>query len=289
MGTVLILDATHVDGMRGWLGAIRRAPAPIATVVLDDVGGGAGPSTLVDVLEMARAVVRTVQERRASVIVGCRSRIVDAVVAASATLLEYPHVGTCTGLVDLGHATTQLIGRTVDERANRVVEGPFTCVLSGPARRSVADVDDVMAAVVRAGRSDRSGAVRGMDSAMSGAGIVVCVGGGVVPSMVPPLLRWAHPRGVQIVGTKPAVATGAVDTLVGWSGVRLEGATVVTLGVRGAPHALWALDDCDWLVAVDVDERAPIFRYADEGYRADANDVIRALTSDARHAIGDAP
>lgn len=95
---------------------------------------------------------------------------------------------------------------------------------------------------------------------------VLCIGRGVKNrDIFARICKVAEECGAGIVGTRPAAEAGFIehDRLVGQSGKRLSSQIYVSLGVSGANQHVAGIKNAEIIIAVNSDEHAPIFDYAD--------------------------
>ena len=75
------------------------------------------------------------------------------------------------------------------------------------------------------------------------------------------------------------------DRWIGVSGKKLRGKLYIACGISGAPQHIMAASDVKVIVAVNKDENAPIFRYADYGVVADLYQFLPAFISRLKERI----
>jgi electron transfer flavoprotein alpha subunit len=85
--------------------------------------------------------------------------------------------------------------------------------------------------------------------------------------------------GAPLGFSRPAALNGwgGVGDIVGQSGVRIRAECCIALGVSGAAAFMAGIESVGRLIAVNTDKNAPIFRYADLGIIAPAQDFMMAL------------
>jgi electron transfer flavoprotein alpha subunit len=93
------------------------------------------------------------------------------------------------------------------------------------------------------------------------------------------LRRIAGRFGAPLGFSRPAALNGwgAIGEIIGQSGVRTGAETCVVLGVSGAAAFMAGIESAVTLIAVNPDKNAPIFRYADIGIIAGAEEFMNAL------------
>ena len=65
---------------------------------------------------------------------------------------------------------------------------------------------------------------------------------------------------------------------VGKSGLKVKPKVYLAIGISGAPEHIEGMRDADTIIAINTDENAPIFDYADYGTTEDLFDVVPAIT-----------
>lgn len=70
---------------------------------------------------------------------------------------------------------------------------------------------------------------------------------------------------------------GKTGDIIGQSGIRTQAAACVALGVSGAAAFMAGIENVEYLIAVNTDKDAPVFRYADAGIIAAAEEFMNAL------------
>jgi electron transfer flavoprotein alpha subunit len=93
------------------------------------------------------------------------------------------------------------------------------------------------------------------------------------------LRRIAGRFGAPLGFSRPAALNGwgEIEEIVGQSGVRTGVETCLAVGVSGAAAFMAGIESAHTLIAVNTDRNAPIFRYADIGIIAGAEEFIAAL------------
>ena len=72
-------------------------------------------------------------------------------------------------------------------------------------------------------------------------------------------------------------AWAAMDRLIGVSGTRTAPALCIVVGASGAPALHWGIEKAAFIVAIDLDERAPIVRNADAAVLDDGVVIVEEL------------
>ncbi|MDR1375059.1 MAG: FAD-binding protein [Treponema sp.] len=93
------------------------------------------------------------------------------------------------------------------------------------------------------------------------------------------LRRIAGRFGAPLGFSRPAALNGwgEIAGIIGQSGVRTNAEVCVALGVSGAAAFMTGIESPSTLIAVNPDKNAPIFRYADTGIIAGAEEFIAAM------------
>ena len=93
------------------------------------------------------------------------------------------------------------------------------------------------------------------------------------------LRRAAGHFGAPLGFSRPAALNGwgEIDEIIGQSGLRCAAEICVAVGVSGAAAFMAGVEFVSTLIAVNPDKDAPIFRYADIGISAGAEEFIAAL------------
>jgi electron transfer flavoprotein alpha subunit len=99
------------------------------------------------------------------------------------------------------------------------------------------------------------------------------------------LRRMAVRFGAPLGFSRPAALNGWGKTgeIVGQSGIRAGADLCVALGVSGAAAFIAGIESVSTLIAVNPDKNAPIFRYADVGIIAGAEEFMDALETEMDH------
>lgn len=110
--------------------------------------------------------------------------------------------------------------------------------------------------------------------------IVVSVGRGIQNQENLKLAeRLAKALGGVVAGSRPVVDQGWLPTtrLVGKSGKQVKPKLYLAVGISGAPEHLEGVPDAELMIAVNTDEKAPIFDVAQYGTTCDALELMPAL------------
>jgi electron transfer flavoprotein alpha subunit len=112
------------------------------------------------------------------------------------------------------------------------------------------------------------------------AGVVVSGGRGMGSAKAfQALYALAELLGGQVGGTRPAVAQGWIpeDRMIGQTGRAVHPKVLITCGTSGALQYAASLTGAEFIIAIDRDPQAPIFRTADLGIVGDAREIIPRL------------
>ncbi len=118
---------------------------------------------------------------------------------------------------------------------------------------------------------------------LSTAQVVVAAGGGVANeeqfnTMITPL---AEKLGAAIGASKMPIANGfcGADCLVGQTGKTIAPALYLAIGISGANQHVAGMKGAKTIIAINSDEEAPIFKYADYGLVADIKTALPEILS----------
>ncbi|GEM_PF-6766242 len=109
--------------------------------------------------------------------------------------------------------------------------------------------------------------------------LIIGIGGGVSKSAMPLVLRLAELLGADIVGTRVAFDRGLIDKsrYVGQTGISINGDIYLALGISGAAQHMIGVPKRMKIIAVNVDEKAPIAALSDYFVKERAEDFVRAM------------
>lgn len=130
---------------------------------------------------------------------------------------------------------------------------------------------------------------RSVSQPLEGAETVIAVGWGVYSlgslSLVEEL---AQVTGGVIGGTRPMVDRGWVsaDRMIGQSGKTVGPQLFISLGASGAMHFTTGFERAGFVLAVDQNPEAPIFKVADAGIVGDLREVLPCLIDEFRKLKG---
>ena len=94
--------------------------------------------------------------------------------------------------------------------------------------------------------------------------------------------------GGAVAASRPVVDQGWLPTsrLVGKSGKAVKPRLYLALGISGAPEHAEAMRDAECIVAINTDEKAPIFDFAHYGATVDVLKLLPVLTQKIKQAKG---
>jgi len=92
--------------------------------------------------------------------------------------------------------------------------------------------------------------------------------------------------GGVVSGSRPVVDQGWLPTprMVGKSGKMVKPKLYLAVGISGAPEHLEGIPEAETMIAINTDEKAPIFDVAHYGTTADAVELLPALTEKLKQA-----
>jgi electron transfer flavoprotein alpha subunit len=120
-------------------------------------------------------------------------------------------------------------------------------------------------------------------------GILVAVGRGLQnEENLPMAQELAAALGGQVAASRPIVDQGWLPTsrLVGKSGKIVAPHVYLALGISGAPEHVEGFMDAEYVIAVNTDEKAPIFDHARVGATVDMMELMPVLTEKIKQAKG---
>ena len=92
--------------------------------------------------------------------------------------------------------------------------------------------------------------------------------------------RLSKRLGGVVSGSRPVIDQGWLKTtrLVGKSGKQVKPKLYLAVGISGAPEHLEGVPEAELMIAINTDEKAPIFDVAQYGTTCSALDLIPVLT-----------
>lgn len=118
------------------------------------------------------------------------------------------------------------------------------------------------------------------DTGLETAGFVVAAGMGVGSGEgMAQIEKITKTLGATLGGSRPAVMSGwlTLDRMIGVSGKTISPAVCIAAGVSGAGAFARGIDPSQFILAVNHDEKAPIFFLADAGVVEDLYEFLHAL------------
>lgn len=93
--------------------------------------------------------------------------------------------------------------------------------------------------------------------------------------------------GATIAGTRGAVESGWIshDRQVGQTGTTVRPKLYIAIGISGAIQHLVGMETSDYIIAINNDPEASIFRVANYGIVGDLNEVVPALTAEFKKRL----
>lgn len=207
-------------------------------------------------------------------------------------------VAYCTDLaLDGGTvvATSQLYGGKLNAEVEVPLTGAVVTVIPGswpfdPARRGSPVIQEHTAPSAGALQLRRViEAESGQDVDITKADILVSVGRGIEdPDNLELADALADALGGVVSCSRPVVDAGWLPRprQVGKSGKTVKPKLYMALGISGAPEHLQGMKDAELIIAINSDERAPIFDVAHYGGTADILDLMPALTEKLQGRVG---
>ena len=109
--------------------------------------------------------------------------------------------------------------------------------------------------------------------------IVFGIGRGVNEDTYEIIKKLAQKIGAEIAGTRAVVEAGVMgkERQVGQSGINISPNVYVAFGISGATQHIVGIKNAKLVIAINQDENATIFDYADYKVVADVNDIAKAL------------
>jgi electron transfer flavoprotein alpha subunit len=237
----------------------------------------------------AAALAGLVQERAPRLTLIANTTVGIDVAGALSARTGVPLVAYCTELAFEGDetvATSQIFGGKLNAEAAvsgpaiaTVVAGSFAPAPGGgsPAVESVAatGLDDVKTTFVERVEPEAA------DVDITTEQILVSVGRGIGGADNIELAEeLAEALGGVVTASRPVTDAGWLPKArqVGKSGRKVKPKLYLACGISGAPEHLEGMSDADLIIAINSDEKAPIFDVAHYGTTEDLFDVLPAIT-----------
>ncbi|MBX8634845.1 MAG: electron transfer flavoprotein subunit alpha/FixB family protein [Thermoplasmata archaeon] len=240
-----------------------------------------------------RHVLKTVAgERKPSVIIGGHTSLGMDFFPGVAIALGLPVVTDCVRAVRDGSrvtATRQLYGGKLDGEFS--VEGPCIITVRPGANKPCAEGTATVSAVgIDFSSMKNRTAVRGYekppreDVDIEKARIVVSVGRGIEKKENLPVFEDLvnSLSGAVLAGSRPVIDNGWLPKgrQVGVSGKTVKPKLYIALGISGAIQHLSGMSGSDFIVAINKDRDAPIFKVANVGVVDDIFKVVPAMVKE---------
>lgn len=276
------------------------------------VGGGDGAASIATQLGAAAAVVVVADGRLASYSPEAYKAAIGEVLAGRDARLVL--IGNTTVGIDLGAGLSASLGLPLVAYATGLNAEGSTVVVTSRLYGGKADVEVALegAAVVtvqagafpaESGRIDGSPEVeevkapaalegvrtrfleliepQGGDVDITREEILVSVGRGIQNAdNLEVVQELADALGGALSASRPVTDNGWLPKTrqVGKSGLSVKPKLYLCVGISGAPEHLEGMRDAELIIAINTDEKAPIFDVAHYGVTADLFDVVPALT-----------
>ena len=93
------------------------------------------------------------------------------------------------------------------------------------------------------------------------------------------IYKLADRLGAQVAGTRPLIEAGWIDPRrqIGLSGRTVKPKLIITCGVSGAVQFVAGMQGSDYIVAINKDEKAPIFDVAHLALVGDIYEIVPKL------------
>jgi electron transfer flavoprotein alpha subunit len=97
----------------------------------------------------------------------------------------------------------------------------------------------------------------------------------------------AKALGGEVCASRPVIDQGwlPLTRQVGKSGMTVKPKAYLAFGISGAPEHLEGMKQAELIIAVNTDEKAPIFSVAHYGAVADAVELLPALTEEVQKLV----
>ncbi|WP_249012109.1 electron transfer flavoprotein subunit alpha/FixB family protein [Conexibacter sp. DBS9H8] len=199
-----------------------------------------------------------------------------------------PLVAYCKGLAVEGDtilATSQVYGGKLNAEVE--IAGPAIVTMvagaTAPAEGSPGSVEDVAAPELGGLQTRFLTRIEpdGSDVDITGEEILVSVGRGIGgEDNIGLAQELADAIGGTVSGSRPVTDAGwlAKTRQVGKSGRKVKPKLYLACGISGAPEHLEGMSDAELIIAINTDEKAPIFDVAHYGSTEDLFDLLPALT-----------
>jgi electron transfer flavoprotein alpha subunit len=101
------------------------------------------------------------------------------------------------------------------------------------------------------------------------------------------LFELAELLGGDVGATRPVIRTGWVeeDRLLGQTGKNVKPKLLITVGTSGALQYTTGIEGAEYIIAINRDPHAPIFKMADLGLVGDAHSILNLLIKELRKRV----
>ncbi|MHB8657612.1 MAG: electron transfer flavoprotein subunit alpha/FixB family protein [Solirubrobacteraceae bacterium] len=230
-----------------------------------------------------------VQEREPRLVMIANTTVGMDVAGALSAVTGHPLIAYCTDLSFEGEstvATTQVYGGKLNAEVEvggpaivSVVAGSFAAAPAGMPTleefSAPAELDSLSTEFLARVEPEVS------DVDITGEEILVSVGRGIGgEDNIELAQELAEALGATVSASRPVTDAGWLPKTrqVGKSGRKVKPKLYIACGISGAPEHLEGMSDAELIIAINSDEKAPIFDVAHYGTTEDLFDVLPALT-----------
>ena len=106
--------------------------------------------------------------------------------------------------------------------------------------------------------------------------VILSVGKGAAQHLEE-IRSWAELLGAEVTASRACVEQGALpyESQVGLTGKTVSPKLYIALGISGAVHHIVGMERAKYVIAVNRDSNAPIFRYANYGVCCDVTEILK--------------
>ena len=192
----------------------------------------------------------------------------------------------CRRMTHSGKIVTEIVVRT-DRAVLSIQPGSFSSQHESPPRKGTVICQTVQAAQGKV-RHLEYVAAREADLGLAAADVIVSAGRGLGRRENVELVRRIaalFPKGT-IAGSRPVCDAGWLPGTrqVGQTGAVVRPKVYIACGISGATQHLLGMKESGFIVAINQDRHAPIFRYADVGVVEDVVDFLPRLAEEIERA-----
>ena len=126
------------------------------------------------------------------------------------------------------------------------------------------------------------------ETGIEDAGVIVVAGRGIKKEEdMDMVFKLAEALGAQVAGTRSLIETGWLDPKrqIGLSGRTVKPELIITCGVSGAIQFVAGMNNSVFIVAINTDKNAPIFKHAHVGIVGDIYEILPKLNEHIRGLI----